>query len=316
MAEDERLLDILRATPQGQPVPNLLLAAIHFLLLGGVRHELARFYPSCDDEEPLPCDGAFAAFREFCLEHERTVRQLLTTRRVQTNEVGRCAYLLPALSLISRQNSETPLALIEVGTSAGLLLNFDRYAYDYGNGRQYGGPHARVLIQSEWKGSQSPSLCGSIPTVVHRVGIDLHPINLDDPQEALWLRSLVWPDQPNRLKLISDAIVQFQTTPAPLMEGNAIDLLPSAVESASAEATACVFHCHTLNQFSEQQRQDFALLLANVSTRRPLVQLSAEWIGTPVPQLRMIRWSNGHPIASHLANVDHHGSWIEWLAPA
>jgi len=41
MAEDDRLVEIVQATPDGQPAPNLILAAVHFLLLGGVEHDLA-----------------------------------------------------------------------------------------------------------------------------------------------------------------------------------------------------------------------------------------------------------------------------------
>ena len=87
MADDDRLLDIVRATPDGQPIPNLILATVHFLLLGGVEHELANFYPSCVDR-PLLTDGAFAAFRGFCLEHEQLLRELLATQGDCTKSHG------------------------------------------------------------------------------------------------------------------------------------------------------------------------------------------------------------------------------------
>lgn len=310
-ADDDRLVEIVRAAPEGQPAPNLVLAAVHYLLLGGVEHELARYYASCA-EAPLPSERSYSAFRAFCLEHEEEIRELVATRRVQTNEVGRCAYLLPAFSIISQQQPERPLAIIEVGTSAGLLLNWDRYAYDLGVGTRYGDLDATVQIKSEWRGLLPPLATKHPPKVNDRVGIDLHLVDVNDEQESRWLRSLVWPDQPERMKLIDAAIQQFRRTPADLLEGDAFDLLPAAIESLPTESIACVFHCHTLNQFSADRRQDFAAMLSECSKQRPISQLSAEWILTPQPELRWIQWKEGHPTETLLANVDHHGRWVEW----
>lgn len=50
----------------------------------------------------------------------------MRTRRTQTNEVARCALLLPVLTRLP-----APLALIEVGAAAGLGLRLDRWAYRY-----------------------------------------------------------------------------------------------------------------------------------------------------------------------------------------
>jgi len=186
----------------------------------------------------------------------------LATRRVQTNEVRRCAYLFPAFSFISQQSPENPLALIEVGSSAGLHLNWDRYAYDFGTGKLYDDPNARVRIQSEWRGTQQPQLPDSFPKVVDRAGIDLHIVDMNDPQEARWLRSLVWPDQPHRMKLINNAIKLLKAAPVRLIEGDGFDELPAVIEATPEESTVCVFHCHTLNQFSEKQRLQFDNLLA------------------------------------------------------
>jgi hypothetical protein len=46
---------------------------------------------------------------------------------VQQNEVRRCTLLLPAFALAAG-TVRSPLALVEVGASAGLNLLFDRYA--------------------------------------------------------------------------------------------------------------------------------------------------------------------------------------------
>lgn len=312
VADDESLVEIVRQAPASQPAPNLFLAAVHYLLLSGVRHELAEYYGSCL-AEPRPPEEAFAAFRDVCLVNEGAIRELIARRSVQTNEVGRCAYLLPAFCHIARPAAGRPLALIEVGASAGLNLLWDRYTYDYGSGQHCGSEDARVRIRSELRGN-GHSIPAPWPTVAYRVGIDLHPVDVTDASEALWLRSLVWPDQPQRMALLTVALEEAAADPPELIAGNALELLPAAIERAPREATLCVLHCHTLNQFSEQERKKFSESLAEASRQRPLVQLSAEWIGTPLPELKVFHWEGGESQSQHLANVDHHGRWIEWLA--
>ena len=151
------------------------------------------------------------------------------------------------------------------------------------------------------------------PAVAYRVGVDLHVPNVANPTEALWLRSLIWPDQPERMDLLIAAIKELRTDPPELIKGDAFDLVPELIREAPVEAPVCIFHSHTLNQFSEQQREQFSRLLAAASRERPVAQLSAEWIFTPSPELWLYQWSGGENRSEHLANVDHHGRWVEWL---
>lgn len=314
-ADDARLLDIVSATPAGQPVPNLFLGAIHYLLLAGAEHELAAFYPSCVPE-PKTHQHAFPAFREFCLAHETAIRDLIAQKRVQTNEVRRCAYLLPAFMHIARTTGERPLALVDVGASGGLNLIWDRYAYEFGPGNVWGNPAAPVRITTELRGNLVPTLTDQPPVVAHRIGIDLHIPEVTSTAEALWLKALIWPDQPERMELLTAAIAEWRRSPPDLLEGNALDLLPDLIRTAPQAATACILHCHTLNQFSVEQREAFHNLMATASWDRPLVELSAEWICTASPELRVLYWSGGAVQDQHLANIDQHGRWIEWLVKA
>src|SRR5262249_35846756 len=99
-ADDPELSTIARAAPKGQPIPNLFLASAPFLLLGGATEECAGFSASLTDQ-PRPADEAFPRFRSFCVRHRDAIEHLLRTRTVQTNEVGRCAYLYPAFALVA-----------------------------------------------------------------------------------------------------------------------------------------------------------------------------------------------------------------------
>src|SRR5581483_9734788 len=99
------------------------------LLLTGAEHPLRRYYASCVPD-PLPPEGAFPHFRDFCLANETAMRELIATRLVQTNEVGRSACLLPAFSVASQREGDAPLAVVDFGCSAGLNLLFDRFHMD------------------------------------------------------------------------------------------------------------------------------------------------------------------------------------------
>jgi hypothetical protein len=140
----------------------LLLAAAHYLLLRSVkpRLPLAAYYPSIVGPAAR-CGDPVPAFRRFCLERQGQIRELVATRRVQTNEVGRCACLLPAFTLAAGMAGGRPLALVEVGASAGLNLLFDRYAYDYGDGVPRGEAGSPVRISCSLRGPAAPLARGT-----------------------------------------------------------------------------------------------------------------------------------------------------------
>ena len=109
IAEDEELLGIASHVRR-PPVPNVFLAAVHFLLAEAPEHELSAFYATfCDN--PRPPAEAYPAFRDFVLSNTTRLIPLLDTRITQTNEVGRCSFLLPAFTAVHRSASGRPLAL-------------------------------------------------------------------------------------------------------------------------------------------------------------------------------------------------------------
>src|SRR5204863_3139109 len=103
------LLAFLASLPRAKQQPNLLFAAACYLL-------------------GEPAD--IAALRALVADRDTELRAVMLARRTQTNEAARCATLVPLLARLPQ-----PLALLEVGASAGLCLLIDRYAYDYGGHR-------------------------------------------------------------------------------------------------------------------------------------------------------------------------------------
>ena len=156
IAGDAELLAIAAHASPGQSPPDLMLAAVHYLLARQPHHPLARYYPTLT---PGPDTGdAFPGFRAFCLDHRDELTRLVASRRVQTNEVRRCCYLLPALMAAGAMAAPRPLALIEAGASAGLNLSLDSYAYDYGTGNTIGDPGSPLLLRCRLDGDIQPPL--------------------------------------------------------------------------------------------------------------------------------------------------------------
>jgi hypothetical protein len=309
IARDQDLLRLAAYARKGQPVPNLLLAAVHFLLLKGAKHSLASFYPSLNSQ---PTEGdPYPAFREFCLENRAAIIELISNRLVQTNEVQRSACLLPAFDLAAQGR---PLSLIEIGSSAGLNLLWDRYEYDYGDGKRYGISGSPVQISCELRGELRPLLSVALPAVDSRIGVDLNPIDVTNLEAVLWLRALVWPEHRKRAELLINALNLVRQDPPSLLAGNALDLLPGLLKKSEPETQPCVFHSFTVNQFSIPDRERLADIFRGFGAKRDLAVVSIEWSSEHrTPRIFLTFYRRGEKTEKLLAYCDGHANWIEWL---
>ena len=198
IAEDRDLLNLARRVRPGQPPPNMLLAAVHYLLLfAGTEHDLGRYYPDIT-LEPEPADGAFAAFADFCRKYIALIADLVGRRIVSTNEVQRCACLMPAFRWVASRNGVDRLHLIEIGASAGFNLLWDHYAYDYGSVGRVETEMAPFILPCEVRNERGFGLNLPLPAVGDRLGIDPFAIDVGDPEDRQWLQALVWPEHKER----------------------------------------------------------------------------------------------------------------------
>jgi hypothetical protein len=306
--EDRELLALAARAPIGQPPPTLLFGAVHYLLLGGLGHPLSRWYPSLNGGRDLG-DDPFPAFRDFCLVNAGAISEVMSRRRVQTNEVGRSSALQRGFAVVAGRTG-LPLALVEIGASAGLNLIGDRYRYRYGD-LEVGDPTSEVLIECRLRGDLKPPL--GVAPVAWRTGIDRNPIDTDDADQALWLRALVWPDQPWRAGLLLAAMRCARRDPPRVLRGDAVDLLPEAIAGAPAAAALCVYSSFTLYQLRPPEAQHLEKVLAEVGRRRPIHRLSLEWNPSDRPYLEL-QDPAGDRV--RLAAAHDHGQWLEWLDPA
>jgi hypothetical protein len=178
-------------------VPLRLAGALHGLVRDGRLPRLAPLYPP----HPRPDDaGLRDALRASLAEADAELRPWLD-RTPQTNEVGRSAALYAGLVAVAGLTG-CRIALYEVGASAGLNLNSDRYGYELGT-RRLGDPSSPVQLRPAWEG---PDPAGPEPVVVARRACDVAPIDATDPEIRKRLAAYIWPDQPERLARLEGAL--------------------------------------------------------------------------------------------------------------
>jgi hypothetical protein len=250
------------------------------LLLAAVNLETRR------TGEPFPLDAD--ALIEYCREHRETLLPTIRSRSTQTNEVGRCAYLLPCFAAAS---DGRPLAMIEVGASRGLVLNWDRYRYDY-SGRPAGDPASPLRIPCELREGEPPL---RTPPVVSRIGVDLAP----RPDEE-WLRACVFTDQPERLARLDAALEIARAHPPPLVRGDALELLPELIAAAPPEAQVIVFHTAVAAYLGEGQHERLRELASGAAYvtsefagegQSFQLEVDGEAVGRAHPHGRWLAWS-------------------------
>ena len=308
IADDAELLRLAAHSSGGQPVPNLFLGAVHYLLLGGIRHPAAEYYPSLVDDPREPTE-AFVEFKAFCERYAHEIIPILKNKLVQTNEVRRCAYLYPSFCHIYKVTGK-PLALIEIGTSAGLQLLWDQYSYSYRTGRTYGARQSPLEIDADIRGASFPFLFEQSPPVTSRIGLDLHINRIADPENYLWLRALIWPEHQERVRCFERAAACLSGQPLELIEGDGVALLPSVASGAAKDATLCIFHTHVANQIPRESKLELEEQIRALGLQRDVFHLyNNMWDG----DLHLDYFLEGRQFKNTIAKTDGHGRWFEWL---
>lgn len=231
----------------------------------------------------------------------------------QTNEVARSGVLMPGLMAIAATTG-LPLRLFELGCSAGLNLNLDRFGYDLG-GVGAGDPASPVQLAPVWTG---PPPAAATVTVLSRRGADIRPLDIADAKVRERLLSYVWPDQPERVARAAAAIALAQTLPPPIDRADAADWVEREV-APMAGSVAVVFHSIAFQYFPAATKSRIAAHLAGLpaSADAPIAWLRYEMDDASqaqLPTLRLTLWQGGDPTEQLLARAHPHGTFLEWLA--
>ncbi|WP_213367176.1 DUF2332 domain-containing protein [Mesobacillus boroniphilus] len=305
IAEDAEMIELISSAKKGQPVPNLFFGAVHYLLLKGKKHTLRKFYPNITNN-PEKAASAYPAFVDFCQKYSGEIIDLLTSKIVQTNEVRRCSYLYPVFSHIF-QMTKKPLALIEIGTSAGLQLFVEKYSYFYGTGEVYGNPNSEVHLTSVIKGGKMPLRQMKQPEVATRFGIDLHINDVRNTEDYTWLKALIWPEHHERRELFEKAASYVSNQTLSLIEGDGVEMLHSLASEIPEEQVICVFHTHVANQMSVETKEKLLEQIKEIGEQRPIFHIYNNIFDA---RLHLDYYLEGKESLNTIGDTEGHGRWF------
>lgn len=302
--------------PVADAVALRLAGALHALVLTGKDVGLASIYPP-DGEAPPDDHSMWLVIEEALHTHDGFVHDWLNLAP-QTNEVARAAMILPALAQLAARFN-LPLALYEVGASAGLTLQLMQFHYDFA-GTQVGDvgspvhlcPHVRTSLP----------LIKALPAVVSRQGCDLNPLDTTCEADAMRLRSYVWADQRTRHDRVNGAMKLYAADSPTIERKDAAVWVAEELGARPAGAISVFYHTVVWQYLSHDVRsmieQSFADAGSAATPDAPLAFLGMEGYGNPDHALLELTTWSGDATADgrkiELAHVDYHGRWLDWVA--
>jgi hypothetical protein len=294
--------------PRHDSVPLRLCGALHGLVLAGRDAALRRAYPPNRASDAALWSAVAAA----ALAHAPAILERLRSPP-QTNEVRRAAILLPGFLEIARRFPGRPLVASELGASAGLNMNWDRYRYRLG-GLAWGPPDSPVALAPEWRGAAP--LPPAVPVAVAgRAGCDLNPLDGSSEEDRLRLLSYVWADQADRLAFTRAALALLERFPVKVDRADAVAWLKARLAAPPAGAVHVVYHSIAWQYLPPPAQAEGAALLRRAGARATeaagLAWLRFEDDGAePGAALWLTTWPGG--VDHHLARADYHGRWVAW----
>lgn len=332
-ADDDQVASLLLAAQPGQRRPVLFLAALHDLVLRRPDLSAARWYPSVVGPDAVPEGDPWPDIRATVLDHAETLRHVIATRATQTNEVNRCVYVAALLHRACADVPHAPVALLELGASAGLLLNIDRYRLSVtaAHGQHIlGEPGSDV--RCEGRDDSADPTTWVLPQIAARVGLDRAPITADDTEALRWLQACLWPDEPGRVERFVAATSYLRRDAPDLITGDIVDDLRTAAErtlsAAGGQAHLVVMSSWAVTYVKRDRRAQIVGILGDVAARAgaAVSWVSAEPLGCvpglPGPDpaaalagiptvLGAYRWRGRRALPPVVWGAAHpHGRWV------
>jgi hypothetical protein len=297
-ASDPLALSLIPDYPSWD-TPHRLLAGARWLALSG---EVDDFETAADP---------WNAFHSVLEEHGEWLARFVREHPVQTNEVQRCWVLLPIFLTVARLAGR-PLDLVELGTSAGLNLLWDRYGYRYEAGT-WGEGSAPLQLEGKERSAVPGALLRTEVDVRRRLGIDLQPVDVTTEEGIRLLDTFVRDESyRTRLRRASDVLRQ---EPPELVRGDYLDLLPGILQARSHDALMVVFQTISTVYLTDDERNRLRATIDEAGAEGPLA-----WISTPTPEehgqrrgdypLELAMWPGDE--RRIVARMNVRGEWLEW----
>lgn len=342
LRDDRELLALAATIPPDRLPPLLFTAAANYLVLASEPEPLRSWFPRLGEPQAPLGEDFEPEYRSFLLDHREQLLELCAHHRYQMNEVGRCADVLPALAPAAEDGR--PLALIDIGTGAGLGLHPDRYGYRF-NGpgdaiTTAGDRNSPVQLETQVRGARRPPLPQAPLQIAARVGIDIEPLDVGDAAVRSWLAACV-PQEIGAVTRFHGAVEIATAHPARTVRGEAVSALAKVLAEVPGDLLVCVVDTFVHVFFPPSDQQRFRDLVAQAGAERdldwvsidPLVPMGRSGrdsvLGIPVPPALTQRNRDqgvfgligrlsyrGGRCSPALLGISHPGAaWIEWLAP-
>lgn len=293
--------------PLADALPLRLTGGLHALHLSNAAPALAPIYhgQAADD---------VAVIADVIASHEAALLPWLDGPP-QTNEAGRSANFIAAMLWLAEHGLPPRFACLEIGSSAGINLMLDRYAYDLG-GVKVGPPDAVMQLAPAWHGPPPPERA---LTILAAKGCDVAPVDLTDPAEALRLQAYIWPEHTIRFERLNAAIRAAAQRKPDLVQANAADFVETELAKPQAPGTTRLLMHSIVWQYvpaDQQARVTAAMKAAGASATRetPLAWVMVEADRTVHRHKLTLRHWPGAAQEVQLAWSHPHGADIEWLA--
>lgn len=311
-----RLTENWPGNPRVDAVSLRWAGALHAAALTGRDAALAAEYPGVSADWSM--ERVWPLARAFLQREEGWVRAFMRSPP-QTNETGRSTGLACGFLWLTQRTPE-PFHLLELGASAGLNLNWDRFAYAYSAwGRAgAGGP----FIPTEIRGGELPPWRDI--AIASRAACDQNPLDAANPDDRLRLRSYVWADQPARLERLNAALDLAQARGVKVEKADAAAWTRQRLQDELPQGTTVVYHSVFLQYPPRDVREAIVKAIGEAGARtapgRRLAWLSFEpesIVGGPHGSTRYVlhaaMWEDGKRSDVTLAEVDPHGRHLAWL---
>jgi hypothetical protein len=257
--------------------------------------------------------AGWGAFRDVLARRPDELRELVDLP-VQTNEVGRsCVLLFGFLAVAARW--DLPLRTLELGASAGLNSNWDRYRYE---AEAFAwGPQSPLRL-ADWrlcspmanKGANRPDSIA----VASREACDAAPVDASTEEGRRTLLAYVWPDQRRRVERLEAALEVVATHPVTVERAPAAAWAAERLAAPAAGVATVVFHSVFVFYLPEAERDELGATIAAAGERAsagaPLAWLRLEGPGE-MAELRLTTWPGGEERL--LARAGYHGDPVELL---
>jgi hypothetical protein len=305
------LLDRIRSwqgAPLADALPLRIAGGIHSLWLSGAQPELGRIYRG------EAASNDVTIMREAVAAHEAVLMPWLDGPP-QTNEAGRSSNFMAAMLWLAGQGLPARFECLEIGSSAGINLMMDRYAYELGSVK-VGPADPAMTFAPEWFGPPPPA--GSVEFASLK-GCDVAPVDLADPVQAMRLKAYIWPEHTIRFERMEAAIAAATERAPDLVRMNAADFIETKLKKPQTSGTTRVLLYSIVWQYVPKDQQERVTAAMEEAGTRATPDKPLAWIAVEADRtvhrhgLKARYWPGGEE-ARLLAWSHPHGADIEWVA--